>query len=153
MKMGHYTLWDELRADPVQPLAIQDRINTVGKMADSMAALKLDPCPPVEDWRRLSDMVNMVHTLVDMGEMVDSQALLADVLEAMVKASDRYKAGQPLRFDGPGVQAMDALFQDFSTAVSVLPARTMIRCHRLTVKRLQAVRKGQQKVSGRVVAI
>lgn len=153
MKMGHYSLWDELRADPVQPLAIQDRINTVGKMADSMAALKLDPCPPVEDWRRLSDMVNMVHTLVDMGEMVDSQALLADVFEAMVKASDRYKADQPLRFDGPGVQAMDALFQDFSTAVSVLPARTMIRCHRLTVKRLQAVRKGQQKVSGRVVAI
>lgn len=153
MKMGHYSLWDELRADPVQPLAIQDRINTVGKMADSMAALKLDPCPPVEDWRRLSDMVNMVHTLVDMGEMVDSQALLADVFEAIVKASDRYKADQPLRFDGPGVQAMDALFQDFSTAVSVLPARTMIRCHRLTVKRLQAVRKGQQKVSGRVVAI
>lgn len=153
MKMGHYSLWDELRADPVQPLAIQDRINTVGKMADSMAALKLDPCPLVEDWRRLSDMVNMVHTLVDMGEMVDSQALLADVFEAMVKASDRYKADQPLRFDGPGVQAMDALFQDFSTAVSVLPARTMIRCHRLTVKRLQAVRKGQQKVSGRVVAI
>lgn len=153
MKMGHYSLWDELRADPVQPLAIQDRINTVGKMADSMAALKLDPYPPVEDWRRLSDMVNMVHTLVDMGEMVDSQALLADVFEAMVKASDRYKADQPLRFDGPGVQAMDALFQDFSTAVSVLPARTMIRCHRLTVKRLQAVRKGQQKVSGRVVAI
>lgn len=153
MKMGHYSLWDELRADPVQPLAIQDRINTVGKMADSMAALKLDPYPPVEDWRRLSDMVNLVHTLVDMGEMVDSQALLADVFEAMVKASDRYKADQPLRFDGPGVQAMDALFQDFSTAVSVLPARTMIRCHRLTVKRLQAVRKGQQKVSGRVVAI
>lgn len=153
MKMGHYSLWDELRADPVQPLAIQDRINTVGKMADSMAALKLDPCPPVEDWRRLSDMVNMVHTLVDMGEMVDSQALLADVFEAMVKASDRYKADQPLRFDGPGVQAMDALFQDFSTAVSVLPARTMIRCHRLTVKRLQAIRKGQQRVSGRVVAL
>lgn len=153
MKMGHYSLWDELCADPVQPLSIKDRLNTVGKMADSLASLKLDPTPDVEDWRRLSDMVNMVHTLVDMGEMVDSQALLADVFEAMVKASDRYKADQPLRFDGPGVQAMDALFQDFSAAVSVLPARTMIRCHRLTVKRLQAVRKGQQKVSGRVVAI
>ena len=153
MTTGHYTLWDELRADPVQPLSIKDRLNTVGKMADSMAALKLDPSPDVEDWRRLSDMVNMVHTLCDMGEMVDSQALLADVCEAMVKASDRYKAGQALRFDGPGVQAMDALFQDFSEAVSVLSARTMIRCHRLTVKRLQAIRKGQQKVSGRVVAI
>ena len=148
-----YTLWDELRADPVQPLSIKDRINTVGKMADSMDALKLEPCPPVEDWRRLSDMVNMVTTLVDMGEMLDSHALLADACEAMVKASDRYKAGQPLRFDGPGVQAMDSLFQDYSMAVSVLPARTMIRCHRLTVKRLQSIRKGQQRVSGRVVAL
>lgn len=153
MKMGHYTLWDELCADPVQPLSIKDRLNTVGKMSDSMEALKLEPCPPVEDWRRLSDMVNMVTTLVEMGEMLDSHALLADTYEAMVKASDRYKAGLPLRFDGPGVQAMDALFQDFSAAVSVLPARTMIRRHRLTVKRLQAVRKGQQKVSGCVVAL
>ena len=148
-----YTLWDELRADPVQPLSIKDRINTVGKMADSMDALKLEPCPPVEDWRRLSDMVNMVTTLVDMGEMLDSHAALADACEAMVKASDRYKAGQALRFDGPGVKAMDRLFQDYTMAVSVLPARTMIRCHRLTVKRLQAIRKGQQRVSGRVVAI
>lgn len=153
MTPGHYTLWDELRADPVHPLSIKDRLNTVGKMADSMNALKLEPCPPVEDWRRLSDMVNMVTTLVEMGELLDSHALLADACEAMVKASDRYKAGQPLRFDGPGVQAMDALYQDFAAAVSVLPARTMIRCHRLTVKRLQAIRKGQQKVSGRVVAI
>ena len=48
---------------------------------------------------------------------------------------------------------MSALFEDFSLAVSVLPARTMIRCHRLTVKRLQAIRKGQQRVSGRVVAL
>lgn len=115
-----YTLWDELRADPVQPLSIKDRLNTVGKMGDSLAALKLEPSPPVEDWRRLSDMVNMATTLVDMGEMLDSHALLADACEAMVKASDRYKAGQALRFDGPGVQA---------------------------------IRKGQQRVSGRVVAL
>ena len=148
-----YTLWDELRADPVQPLSIKDRLNTVGKMGDSLAALKLEPSPPVEDWRRLSDMVNMVTTLVDMGEMLDSHALLADACEAMVKASDRYKAGLALRFDGPGVHAMDSLFQDYSAAVSVLPARTMIRCHRLTVKRLQSIRKGQQRVTGRVVAL
>lgn len=148
-----YTLWDELCADPVQPLSIRDRLNTVGKMGESLAAIKLDPIPAVEDWRRLADMVSMVHTLVDMGELVDSHALLSDAFEAMTKAADRHKAGQTLRFDGPGVQAMDALFQDFSEAVSVLPARTMIRCHRLSTKRLQAVRKGQQKVSGRVVAI
>lgn len=153
MSTGHYTLWDELQADPVQPLPLKDRINTVERMAGSLAALKLDPCPSVEDWRRLSDMVNMVTTLRDMGEMEDSQALLADACEAMVKASDRYRADQPLRFDGPGVQAMDALFQDFTEAVSVLPARTLIRCHRLTVKRLQAIRKGQLKVAGRRVEI
>lgn len=153
MSAVYYTLWDELRADPVEPLPLKDQVNTIEKMRDSLSALKLDPIPSVEDWRRLSDMVNMVTTLRDMGEMEDSQALLADACEAMVKASDRYKADQPLRFDGPGVQAMDALFQDFTEAVSVLPARTLIRCHRLTVKRLQAIRKGQLKVAGRRVEI
>lgn len=90
MSAVYYTLWDELRADPVEPLPMKDRINTVGKMGDSLKALKLDPSPSVEDWRRLSDMVNMVHTLVDMGEMVDAQALLSDACEAMVKAADRH---------------------------------------------------------------
>ena len=153
MSAVYYTLWDELRADPVEPLPMKDRINTVGKIGDSLKALKLDPSPSVEDWRRLSDMVNMVHTLVDMGEMVDAQALLNDACEAMVKAADRHKADLTLRFDGPGVQSMSALFEDFSLAVSVLPARTMIRCHRLTVKRLQAIRKGQVKTAGRRVEI
>lgn len=153
MTVGSYTLWDELRADPVEPLPLKDRVNTIEKMRDSLAALKLDPVPSVEDWRRLSDMVNMVVTLRDIGEMVDADALLADACEAMVKASDRFKAGQPLRFDGLGVQAMSALFEDFAEAVSVLPARTMIRCHRLTTKRMQAIRKGQIKFTGRLVEV
>ena len=91
---------------------------------------------PTVVWRTIAEMVELWHDGV-----------------AMVKAADRHKADLTLRFDGPGVQSMSALFEDFSLAVSVLPARTMIRCHRLTVKRLQAIRNGQVKTAGRRVEI
>lgn len=153
MKIGHYSLWDELMADPVKPLAVKDRLYTVGGMQQALEKLKSDPHPTVADWRLLSDMVNLMHTLVDMGELFDSQELLRDVMEAMVDVSNRHKAGQALRFDGPGLRAMHSLFEDFAQVLDVLPARTMVRCHRLTEKRMRAILNGQVRPSDVVVQL
>lgn len=150
---GHYTLMDELMADPVKPLPVRDRQYTIGGMLQALAAIKTDPVPSLTHWRVLSDMVNIMHTLIDMGELTDENALLHDAMEAMVGAAERHKAGHPLRFDGPGVQSMAALAEDYTTVIETLPARTMIRSHRLTEKRIHAIRKGKKRPSDVVVEI
>lgn len=150
---GHYTLIDELMADPVNPLPAENRRYTVGGMLQALDAIKTDPTPSVAHWRVLSDMVNMMDTLIEMGELEDNGGLINDAIVAMKGAAARQKAGQPLRFDGPGVLAMAALAEDFSAAVDALPARTMIRCHRQTEKRIRAIRKGQKRANDVVVEV
>lgn len=143
---GHYTLLDEMMASPTEPLPLKDRLYTVSGMQQALFAIKVDPHPSVVDWRVLSDMVNLMHTLVDMGELEDGQNLLRDAMESMVDAANRHKGGHTLRFDGPGVRAMTALFEDYSQALDALPARTMIRCHRLTEKRMRDIRSGKKRL-------
>lgn len=151
--VGHYTLWDELMADAVKPLPLAHRLYTIGGMQQALDSIKRDPQPSVLDWRVLSDMVNLMNTLVDMGELLDARDLLDDAHRAMSIAAAHHKAGRALRFDGPGVQAMDALFADYTTVVNELPARVLIRCHRATEKRMRAIHKGHVRSTDQIVEL
>lgn len=141
----HYSVLDELMASPTQALPAASRQHLVGVMLQALAAIKADPAPSTDHWKALSDMVNMMETLVQAGELEDTNRLIDDAVGAMVRAANRFKAGQALRFDGEGVQTMAALAEDFAAAVEALPARVMVRCHRATEKRIGAIRAGRHQ--------
>jgi hypothetical protein len=42
-----------------------------------------------------------------------------------------------LRLDGEGIVAVRSILRDYAELIDVPPARTMVRCHRLTEKRIQ----------------
>ena len=71
--------------------------------------------------------------------MADTSGLLADAIAAMAKAGERALDGLPLRLDGSGIAAVRAVLEDYQSALEALPARTMIRCHRATEKRIRAI--------------
>jgi hypothetical protein len=54
-------------------------------------------------------------------------------------------AGSVIRLDGAGIQAVRAILEDYAALLDVLPARVMIRCHRLTEKRLHDLMEGKRK--------
>lgn len=72
-------------------------------------------------------------------EVGDSSGLLLDAITAMGKAGERAFNGQPMRLDGPGLQAVRAVLEDYQAALECLPARTMVRCHRMTEKRIREI--------------
>ena len=72
-------------------------------------------------------------------EIADTSGLLQDAIAAMTKAGQRMFDGHPLRLDGPGLQAVRAVLEDYQTALECLPARTMVRCHRATEKRIREI--------------
>lgn len=148
----HYSLFDELLADPKLPMPERDRVYTMLGFDRSMTAIELDPNPIESDWRVLSDAVNLMETLIDMGVAQDDQGLLADATTAMRRAAERKMAGGHIRFDGPGVKAMRSLIDDFGSLIKLIPHRMMIRCHRMTEKRIAAIRRGA-KQSGDVVLV
>ena len=141
-----YTLLDELTASPTDPLPSAWRIHQLTKMYDSLHQLEQGESPTPDDWRICSDAVNLVETLVvEMKVCEDANGLLMDAITALAKAGKRSKAGQGLRLDGEGIVAVRSILRDYAELLDVLPARTMVRCHRLTEKRIQDMLDGKRR--------
>ena len=160
----YYTMVDELLASDSQPMPERNRTHQQRRMADALHELMHAPTPSNDAWRVVSDAVNLLETLVLCGEapvtdattgktiashwrgcdgnpveIADASGLLADAIAAMAKAGERAFDGKPMRLDGPGLQAVRAVLEDYQTALECLPARTMVRCHRTTEKRIREI--------------
>lgn len=135
-----YTMLDEMMASPTEPLATEKRQHQLLRMYQGLASLETSPEPSTEDWRLCSDAVNLMETLVlEMKVCEDTTGLLMDAITALAKAGQRHMAGGPIRLDGSGIQAVRAVLSDYADVLEALPARTMVRCHRLTEKRIHDI--------------
>lgn len=156
----HYSLMHELLASDTQPMPAATQRHQITRMADALTEMMTAPNPGREAWRVLSDAVNLLETLMLCGEapvkdasgktvgshwrgcdgdpveIADTSGLLQDAIAAMHRAGDRLAQGKPMRLDGPGLAAVRAVLEDYQTALEALPARTMVRCHRNTEKRM-----------------
>lgn len=141
-----YTLLDEMAASPTEPLPQAWRTHQLTKMYEGLHNLEKGENPTPDDWRLWSDAVNLVETLImEMKVCEDANGLLMDAITALAKAGKRSKAGQGLRLDGEGIVAVRSILRDYSELIDVLPARTMVRCHRLTEKRIQDILNGKRR--------
>jgi hypothetical protein len=140
-----YTLLDEMMASPTDLLPQAWRVHQLTKMYEALHQLEQAPEATPNDWRLVSDAINLVETLVaEMKVCEDGSGLLMDAITAMAKAGKRSKAGQSLRLDGEGIVAVRSILSDYAELIDVLPARTMVRCHRLTEKRLHEILDGKR---------
>lgn len=160
----HYSLVHELFASDTTPMPAHTRRHQLTRMADALNEMMHAPKPGNNAWRVISDAVNLLETLVLCGEapvkdpatgktiashwrgcdgnpveVGDTSGLLLDAITAMAKAGERMFDGKPMRLDGPGLQAVRAVLEDYQTALECLPARTMVRCHRTTEKRIREI--------------
>ncbi len=142
-----YTHWDELMASASEPLPQDHRTYQLTRMYQGLHALETAAEPSTEDWRVVSDAVNMLETLVvEMQVCEDASGLLQDAIRGLAVAGQRHKReGKPIRLDGPGIQAVRTVLASYAELLDVLPARTMIRCHRLTEKRIYAILDGRKQ--------
>jgi len=142
----YYTIMDEMMASPTEPLPVAHRTHQLTMMYGGLNAMETAPTPTTDDWRVVSDAVNLMETLVlDMKVCEDSGGLLMDAITALAVAGKRNMAGGTIRMDGAGIQAVRALLRDYADLLEVLPARVMIRCHRLTEKRLHDLLDGKRR--------
>jgi mRNA-degrading endonuclease YafQ of YafQ-DinJ toxin-antitoxin module len=142
-----YTVFDELLASPTEPMQVEYRTHQLTRMYEGLHSLEKADEPSTEDWRVVSDAVNMLETLVvEMKVCEDDSGLLMDAVRALAVAGQRHKReGKPIRLDGPGIQAVRAVLASYAELLEMLPARTMYRCHRLTEKRIHAILDGRTR--------
>jgi DNA-binding transcriptional regulator PaaX len=145
-RIKRYTLFDEMAASPTELLPQDWRTYQLTRMYEGLAAMEKAPTPTTDDWRVVSDAVNLMETLIEtMKVCEDSSGLLMDAITAMAMAGRRNTAGGAIRLDGAGIQTVRAVLEDYAALLDMLPARTMIRCHRLTEKRIHELLDGKRK--------
>jgi len=140
-----HSLMDELLASPTEPMAQSMRLHQLTCMWQALRNLETAATPSVDDWRVLSDSVNLLETLVVMGEVQDGSGLLHDATKALHLAGKRHQRGGPIRLDGAGMHAVRSVLQDYAEVIEQLPARTMVRCHRQTEKRIREIAAGKSQ--------
>jgi hypothetical protein len=141
-----YSMVDELMASATSPMPDEKRRFQLTRMWQGLRAMEADASPTREDWAVVSDAVNLLETLVDMGEVADAAGLLPEAVAALAQAGQRHLAGQRLGLTGAGIQTVRAVLEDYASALEQLPARTIVRCHRLTEARLQDILSGRRRL-------
>jgi hypothetical protein len=150
-----YSLIDVMLASPSEPLNEHLRVHQLTRMHQGLESMEKSPNPQPEDWRLVSDAVNIMETLVtkgpwpdcdgDLVDITDASGLLEDAIKALAQAGNRHKSGGNIRLDGAGIQAARAVLEDYSSMLEALPARTMIQAHRQTERRIHEILSGKKK--------
>ena len=139
-----YTVMDRLMASPSAPMPQTKAQHQLLRMYQALRALETAAAPTPDDWRVVSDAVNLMETLVSMGHAQDASGLLQDAVAALSVAGVRYvDAGQPIRLSGAGIQAVRGVLADYREALDTLPARVIIETHRLTEQRVHELLQGR----------
>lgn len=144
----HHSLMDVMLASTTQPLSAEKRADQLGKIWAGVAAIEGTTVPSTDAWRLCSDAVNLVETLVihgpwpdcdgDWVEIQDASGLLTDAIAALVRAGERLALNLPAALSPADAAALRGVVQDYSDLADTLPARTLLRCHRATERRLHA---------------
>lgn len=139
-----YNALDVLLANSTEPLPEAKRRHQMLRMLGGLASIEKGERPSRDDWGVLSDCTNLMETFVLAGIAADDDGLVMDGITALAMAGRRAVAGGQIRLDGPGIVAMRSLLEDYAGLLEVLPARTVIDCHRKTERRIRAILDGKR---------
>ena len=125
----------------------------VAQLASQPCAVCDAPSPTEADWRILSDVVNLMETMLVHGIVTDEEGIKERGKAAMAIAGARYLEGKRMGFDGAGIQAMRALIADMGEIMAQLPHREIVKVHVATEKRIAEIVRGKVKAGDVVVAV
>ena len=146
-----YSLMDELLASKDHPLPEAYIKHQLEQMHNGLKALETAPNPTERDWELVSDAVNMLETMVELGACEDGSGLLKDAIEAMALAGQRHTKHGVIRLDARGIFTLRAVLEDYAMVIQAMSARSMIHCHRVTEKKLHDIIRGKERPQDHVV--
>lgn len=141
-RIHRYSMLDVMMASPTASTPHAD--GQLLRMWAAFASIKAGDQPTTNDWRLCSDAVNLVETVVTEGLAEDAQGLLQDAVAALAKAGQRNLQGKPIRLDGEGIRAVQAILEDYEALLGALSHRQMMMVHRKTEKRIWDILDGKR---------
>jgi hypothetical protein len=138
---------DAMLASPDRPMKDDKQTFQMLMIKTSLYSIERAEKPSVEDWKIISQAINMMEMLVEMGFANDDEGLINDAVDAMYTAALRYKDKSVMRFTGNEMKIIRGIIDDYQTMIENLDERTMIHCHRKTEMRLQDILSGKSRTN------
>ena len=148
-----YNHLDVLFASSINPMPEATRQSWLTRVYLALESIERAPSPTEADWRILSDVVNLMETMLVHGIVTDEEGIKERGKAAMAIAGARYLEGKRMGFDGAGIQAMRALIADMGEIMAQLPHREIVKVHIATEKRIAEIVRGKVKAGDVVVAV
>ena len=145
IKIQTYTYLDAILADPILPLPKEMQKYQIGKMWEGVKSLSQSQLPTYADWSVVSDSLNLMETLIEMGHAEDSQGAINDAMAALIRLGNSHTSGKPMRLAEPDLTIICGMLEDYEFMLANLSARVMITCHRRTEKRIKEIFAGKSK--------
>jgi len=140
-----YSMLDVMMSSPDRPMKDSSRVHQLTRMWGGLAAMETAENPTQADWIAVSDAVNMMETLVEMGFAKDEDNLIAEAVLVLKATAEKYKNGTQLRLTGAGIQLLRGILEDYAYLAENLDERTMVHAHRKTEMRIQDIILGRAK--------
>jgi len=140
-----YSMLDVMMSSPDRPMKDSARVHQLTRMWGGLAALETADNPTQADWIAVSDAVNMMETLVEMGFAKDEDNMIEEAVLTLKATAERYKAGGQLRLTGAGIQLLRGVLEDYAYLTENVDERTMVHAHRKTEMRIQDILFGRAK--------
>ena len=132
-------------SDPLsllRPADAQRRSAVLLRFLSALDAMARGEHPGEAEWRDLSDAINTVETLAVTLRKLDVAEVMPIVnaaIAAMVGAAKRFRDGNGMRFDAPGLQAMRVIVDVYAQCLDGLTEREMAVAQAETQRRVNAL--------------
>lgn len=142
----HYTLMDELLADPNIPMRPDDFRDRVDAARKAAAALSDPATATVPDWSVCCMVGNLMESMIVSGLVVDPHGLLGDAFKALRDGAASFDAGRGfITMTTEQLDLVKYMIDDWVEVLTHAPARDVIRCYRATERRVKDLEAGRAK--------
>lgn len=131
-----YTLAEELAASEKRPLH-QRKLGPITAACAAAVQAVAAGTATEQHWRVLADAANLVETLLDMREFEDPELLFRDGVAAVVTLARQHGNDEPMRLRPEQLEHLQDFGDAYAQMLQLTPARTYIRAHRATERRLR----------------
>jgi hypothetical protein len=132
-------------SDPLsllRPASREQRDQVMARFLTALHEISAGRHPGEAEWRDLSDAVNTLENLALHLRKLDPAEVMPTVnaaIAAMVGAANRFKAGQGMRVDGPGLEALRDVVAIYEQCLHGLTEREMGMAQAETQRRMNAL--------------
>lgn len=126
-------------ASTQHPMPAAWRAEHVGNMRRGLEGLRSAPVATECHWRLVADALNIMQGMEELGWLEDTDGNLPAVEKALGEAGARHMAGKPLRLDGTGLAACEALIDAYEDVLALISEKNVMAAIVHTEERVRSI--------------